>query len=39
VREFLETQGRFAHLSARDADVIQSHVDDRWDGLVGLDRA
>jgi pyruvate/2-oxoacid:ferredoxin oxidoreductase beta subunit len=30
VREFLETQGRFAHLSADAVDVIQSHVDERW---------
>jgi pyruvate/2-oxoacid:ferredoxin oxidoreductase beta subunit len=30
VRAFLETQGRFAHLSADAVDVIQSHVDERW---------
>ena len=36
VREFLETQGRFAHLSPEQIDSIQSHVDERWDLLAGL---
>jgi len=36
VREFLETQGRFAHLSPVDIDRIQAHVDERWRLLEGL---
>jgi pyruvate ferredoxin oxidoreductase beta subunit len=36
VSEFLETQGRFAHLSADQIESIQSHVDERWDLLAGL---
>ncbi|HEY7421405.1 MAG TPA: thiamine pyrophosphate-dependent enzyme [Gaiellaceae bacterium] len=38
VREFLETQGRFSHLSPEQIDSIQAHVDERWrllDGLAG----
>ncbi len=38
VREFLETQGRFSHLSSDEIDAIQSHVDGRWDLLAGLER-
>ena len=34
--EFLETQGRFSHLSSREVDSIQAHVDERWNALVGL---
>jgi pyruvate ferredoxin oxidoreductase beta subunit len=34
VRAFLESQGRFAHLSPDDVDLIQSHVDERWERLV-----
>jgi pyruvate/2-oxoacid:ferredoxin oxidoreductase beta subunit len=37
VREFLETQGRFSHLSAEQIDSIQSHVDERWSLLTGLE--
>ena len=37
VREFLETQGRFAHLSAEEIDAIQAHVDARWNALAGLE--
>jgi 2-oxoisovalerate ferredoxin oxidoreductase beta subunit len=36
VREFLETQGRFAHLSSVEIDRIQAHVDERWRLLEGL---
>jgi 2-oxoisovalerate ferredoxin oxidoreductase beta subunit len=39
VREFLETQGRFGHLSPAEMDTIQSHVDERWDLLAGLERS
>jgi pyruvate/2-oxoacid:ferredoxin oxidoreductase beta subunit len=37
VREFLETQGRFRHLSAREIDSIQAHVDARWELLAALE--
>jgi len=37
VREFLETQGRFGHLSSGEIDSIQSHVDERWNLLAGLE--
>jgi hypothetical protein len=37
VSEFLEAQGRFSHLSAQAIASIQSHVDERWDLLVGLE--
>lgn len=37
VREFLETQGRFDHLSAEDIDTIQTHVDERWELLAALE--
>jgi len=33
VRDFLEAQGRFAHLSADASDAIQAHVDERWELL------
>ncbi|HVM56914.1 MAG TPA: thiamine pyrophosphate-dependent enzyme [Gaiellaceae bacterium] len=33
VGEFLETQGRFAHLTPERIATIQSHVDARWDAL------
>ncbi len=36
VREFLETQGRFSHLSSEQIDSIQAHVDERWNLLAGL---
>jgi pyruvate/2-oxoacid:ferredoxin oxidoreductase beta subunit len=39
VREFLETQGRFAHLSAAEIETIQEHVDVRWSLLAGLEAA
>jgi len=34
VRDFLATQGRFAHLSPDEVDLIQAHVDERWNRLV-----
>ncbi len=37
VRDFLQLQGRFAHLSPDRLDEIQSHVDERW-ALLGADR-
>jgi len=37
VREFLETQGRFSHLSSGEIESIQSHVDERWKLLTGLE--
>jgi pyruvate/2-oxoacid:ferredoxin oxidoreductase beta subunit len=37
VRDFLETQGRFGHLSAEEIDSIQAHVDARWELLTGLE--
>jgi pyruvate ferredoxin oxidoreductase beta subunit len=37
VSEFLATQGRFGHLSAEQIDAIQSHVDERWELLAGLE--
>jgi 2-oxoisovalerate ferredoxin oxidoreductase beta subunit len=37
VREFLATQGRFAHLSPAEIDAIQAHVDERWELLAGLE--
>ena len=37
VGEFLETQGRFDHLSAEQIDSIQAHVDERWNLLAGLE--
>jgi len=37
VRDFLETQGRFGHLSDEDIDAIQSHVNARWSLLAGLE--
>ena len=36
VRDFLEAQGRFGHLSDEAIDVVQSHVDERWALLEGL---
>jgi len=36
VRDFLATQGRFAHLAAGQIESIQSHVDERWELLAGL---
>jgi pyruvate ferredoxin oxidoreductase beta subunit len=36
VREFLETQGRFGHLSDGDVARIQAHVDERWELLTAL---
>ena len=30
VRDYLETQGRFAHLSPGAVEAIQAHVDERW---------
>ena len=36
VRAFLETQGRFSHLSPAEINSIQTHVDERWSLLAGL---
>ena len=36
VREFLETQGRFAHLTDEQIETIQGHVDARWEALAAL---
>jgi pyruvate/2-oxoacid:ferredoxin oxidoreductase beta subunit len=36
VRDYLEAQGRFAHLSPPHVDAIQTHVEERWDELAGL---
>jgi pyruvate/2-oxoacid:ferredoxin oxidoreductase beta subunit len=37
VREFLETQGRFGHLSSDEVDGIRAHVDERWELLSSLE--
>ena len=37
VSAFLETQGRFKHLSPEEIDTIQSHVDERWELLTQLE--
>jgi len=37
VSDFLETQGRFDHLSPQQVASIQSHVDERWNLLAGLE--
>jgi pyruvate/2-oxoacid:ferredoxin oxidoreductase beta subunit len=37
MREFLATQGRFAHLSDDDIAEIQAHVDARWNRLNSLE--
>jgi pyruvate/2-oxoacid:ferredoxin oxidoreductase beta subunit len=37
VEEFLQGQGRFAHLSAGEIATIQSHVDERWELLSDLE--
>jgi len=37
VREFLATQGRFKHLTSEQVDVIQAHVDERWELLENLE--
>jgi pyruvate/2-oxoacid:ferredoxin oxidoreductase beta subunit len=37
VSEFLAAQGRFGHLSSHDLVAIQSHVDERWESLAGVD--
>ena len=36
VSEFLQTQGRFGHLTPAQIETIQSHVDERWDALAEL---
>ncbi|MGZ4308024.1 MAG: thiamine pyrophosphate-dependent enzyme [Gaiellaceae bacterium] len=38
VADFLETQGRFAHLAPAEIDLIQAHVDGRWSSLEDLER-
>jgi pyruvate/2-oxoacid:ferredoxin oxidoreductase beta subunit len=37
VSEFLATQGRFSHLSSKEIDSIQAHVDERWNLLAGFE--
>jgi pyruvate/2-oxoacid:ferredoxin oxidoreductase beta subunit len=37
VRDFLATQGRFAHLTDEQVDAIQAHVDERWELLAALE--
>lgn len=37
IRDFLQAQGRFGHLSPEQVEAIQAHVDARWDSLVGLE--
>jgi pyruvate/2-oxoacid:ferredoxin oxidoreductase beta subunit len=37
VSEFLGSQGRFGHLTQRQIDSIQSHVDERWELLADLE--
>jgi pyruvate/2-oxoacid:ferredoxin oxidoreductase beta subunit len=37
VSEYLETQGRFSHLSAEEIATIQSHVDEHWEQLQALE--
>jgi pyruvate ferredoxin oxidoreductase beta subunit len=37
VSKFLETQGRFAHLTPGQVETIQAHVDARWNLLAGLE--
>ena len=37
VGEFLATQGRFAHLSPKQVDSIQAHIDARWELLASLE--
>lgn len=39
VREFLETQGRFAHLAPEQVELIQAHVDERWERFEALEAA
>jgi pyruvate ferredoxin oxidoreductase beta subunit len=36
IRDFLEAQGRFGHLSSMQVEAIQAHVDARWSSLVSL---
>jgi len=38
VRDFLQTQGRFAHLTRDGIGEIQAHVDERWAQLAGDSR-
>jgi pyruvate/2-oxoacid:ferredoxin oxidoreductase beta subunit len=38
VSAFLETQGRFGHLTPEAVASIQAHVDERWNELTGLER-
>jgi pyruvate/2-oxoacid:ferredoxin oxidoreductase beta subunit len=37
VGEFLQSQGRFRHLSPEQAELIQAHVDERWQLLERLE--
>jgi pyruvate/2-oxoacid:ferredoxin oxidoreductase beta subunit len=39
VSDFLETQGRFGHLTPSEIERIQAHVDERWNLLCGLESA
>ena len=36
VSEFLQTQGRFSHLTSAQIETIQTHVDEHWDALADL---
>ena len=35
VREYLQLQGRFSHLTEEDIEFIQENVDREWERLVG----
>ncbi|MBN2067050.1 MAG: hypothetical protein JW744_01125, partial [Candidatus Diapherotrites archaeon] len=37
VKEYLETQGRFKHLSEQEVQKIQEYVDARYDFLIGIE--
>jgi pyruvate/2-oxoacid:ferredoxin oxidoreductase beta subunit len=37
VRDFLATQGRFAHLTADQIEAIQRHVDERWRRIESME--
>ncbi len=39
VKEYLEAQGRFKHLTAEEQEEIQLHVDRRWEELLARDAA
>ena len=35
MREYLQLQGRFSHLTEEDIEFIQENVDREWERLVG----